>query len=118
MNSFIIRLAIYYVMLNVDEELEELVKSHLQDIERVLDIGAGNLRVSKHFAGKAEVDAFNKREYDIDKEDINWIQADMMRYVFKKTYDLIAASFSLQYLTPKEAARMIPRIKHNTRDNG
>lgn len=106
-------------MMDAEEELIRILKTHFAKApKRVLDIGSGGLRLSKFFVGKSEIDALDKKDYDLSVEGVNIIIDDMRKFEFLKEYELIGAMFSLQYLTPEEAAAMISKIKANTSEGG
>ena len=95
---------------------------------RLLDIGCGEGQTAIFFARNGyRVSAFDIAKSGVEKGmqhaaecgvDVDFFEADVMEYKLERDYDVIYASGLLQYILPKERARVIDNWKKHTNKNG
>ena len=95
---------------------------------RLLDIGCGEGQTAIFFARNGyRVSAFDIANAGVEKGmqyaaecgvDVDFFEADVMEYKLERDYDVIYASGLLQYILPKERARVIDNWKKHTNKNG
>lgn len=106
--------------MDVDKEIKRSLK-FLENFspQTVLDLGCGDGSNSLRFAELgAKVTGVDKKRYQINNVNFNFIETDITNFKFEKNYDLIIACCSLHFLNKQKALRLIKDIKKFTNNKG